>query len=77
MLTMSAVAARTILAPTISYLEQIADKKNPLRFVLQETDYQPFISLFHALSVVEEFPELAGVRASSLYYSSPSSALFL
>lgn len=57
-----AVAGRTILHPILTSLERIAFEDDPLRIMLIETSYQPFISLFHMLDVLNERPDLAGIR---------------
>lgn len=55
------VAGRTILHPILTSLERIAFEDDPLRIMLIETSYQPFISLFHMLDVLNERPDLAGI----------------
>jgi hypothetical protein len=62
------VPTRALLGPTINFLERLAAKKDPLRFVLQEADYQQIISLLHTLEVAPSFPELVGLpnQASAL-----------
>ena len=72
------VAGRTILHTIITSLERIAFNGDPLQFLLVETTYQPFISLFHQTDIVKNHPELTGVRkfiqlpflvASNTYHS--------
>ena len=57
------VAGRTVLHTILSSLERIAFNGDPLQFLLIESTYQPFISLFHETGIVESHPELKGVRA--------------
>ena len=56
------VAGRTLLHTIITSLERIAFNGDPLQFMLVETTYQPFISLFQQTGVLDEHPELAGFR---------------
>lgn len=62
------IAARTLLHTIIASLERIAFDGDPLQFLLIESSYHPFISLFHATDIVETFPELKAIPdpASSL-----------
>lgn len=55
------VAGRTILHPILRSLERIAFDDDPLRILLIETSYQPFISLFHMFDVLASRPDLAGI----------------
>ncbi|KIJ57751.1 hypothetical protein HYDPIDRAFT_120380, partial [Hydnomerulius pinastri MD-312] len=55
------IAGRTILSHIIKSLERIAFDDDPLRVLLMETSYQPFISLFHMLDVVSANPAFAGI----------------
>ncbi|KAI6011730.1 histidine phosphatase superfamily [Pisolithus marmoratus] len=55
------IAGRTILHPILRSLERIAFDDDPLRILLIETSYQPFISLFHMLDVLSSRPDLAGI----------------
>lgn len=55
------IAGRTILDPILHYLQRIAFDDDPLRFLLLETSYQPFISLFHMMEMVNEHPQLATI----------------
>ncbi|KAH7918198.1 phosphoglycerate mutase-like protein [Leucogyrophana mollusca] len=55
------LAGRTILHPILNALQRIAFDDDPLRLLLLETSYQPFISLFHMLEMVRENPELGGI----------------
>lgn len=55
------LAGRTILHTVLSSLQRIAFNGDPLQFLLIETSYQPFISLFHMFEMVKESPELAGI----------------
>ena len=59
------VAGRTILHSVIDSLQRIAFNGDPLQFLLIETSYHPFISLFHMLEIVKENPELAAIRKST------------
>jgi hypothetical protein len=60
------VAGRTILHTVLNSLTRIAFNGDPLQFLLIETSYHPFISLFHMLEMTKESPELAGIRAYNL-----------
>ncbi|KAH7929552.1 phosphoglycerate mutase-like protein [Leucogyrophana mollusca] len=55
------LAGRTILHSILSSLQRIAFNGDPLQFLLIETSYQPFISLFHMLEIAKENPELAAI----------------
>jgi hypothetical protein len=55
------LAGRTILHTVLRSLQRIAFNGDPLQFLLVETSYQPFISLFHMLDMIKENPELAGI----------------
>ncbi|KAG2045463.1 hypothetical protein BDR06DRAFT_978198, partial [Suillus hirtellus] len=55
------LAGRTILHTILSSLQRIACNGDPLQFLLNETSYQPFLSLFHVLEMVKENPELGGI----------------
>lgn len=57
-----AVAGRTILHSILDSLDRIAFNGDPLKFLLIETSYQPFIALFHMLGFTKEYPELAAIR---------------
>ncbi|KAH0829032.1 histidine phosphatase superfamily [Lanmaoa asiatica] len=59
------LAGRTILHSIISSLQRIAFNGDPLQFLLIETSYHPFISLFHMFEMVKEHPNLAGIRKST------------
>ncbi|KAI6100614.1 histidine phosphatase superfamily [Pisolithus sp. B1] len=54
------LAGRTILHLILDSLQRIAFNGDPLRFLLVETSYHPFISLFHMLEITKNNPELAG-----------------
>jgi hypothetical protein len=58
----SVVAGRTILHSILKSLERISFNGDPLQFLLIETTYQPFISLFHQTEMIQEHPELAAIR---------------
>ncbi|KAF6746761.1 histidine phosphatase superfamily [Ephemerocybe angulata] len=55
------IAGRTILHTILSSLERISFNGDPLQFMLIETTYQPFISLFSQTGVAKEHPEFAGI----------------
>lgn len=61
--TPHSVAGRAILSPLIHSLERIAFDDDPLRILLAETSYQPFISLFHMLNAHGDNGQLWGIRA--------------
>ncbi|KAG1851468.1 histidine phosphatase superfamily [Suillus subalutaceus] len=67
------LAGRTILHTVLGSLQRIAFNGDPLQFLLIETSYQPFISLFHMLEMVKENPELGGIPnyASALAFEAP------
>lgn len=56
------VASRTGLSAIINALQRIAFNGDPLQFMLIETTYQPFISLFHQTEIVKQHPELKAMR---------------
>ncbi|KAG1729353.1 histidine phosphatase superfamily [Suillus paluster] len=64
------IAGRTILHPILHSLERITFDSDPLKFLLLETSYQPFISLFHMMEMVNEHPQLAAIpnHASALAF---------
>ncbi|PCH35498.1 phosphoglycerate mutase-like protein [Wolfiporia cocos MD-104 SS10] len=55
------IAGRTMLASVLDALQRIAFNGDPLQFMLIETTYQPFISLFHMTGAIETHPELAAI----------------
>ncbi|KAN0081472.1 Histidine phosphatase superfamily [Tylopilus felleus] len=55
------LAGRTILHSVLQALERIAFNGDPLHFLLIETSYHPFISLFHMLELVKANPDLASI----------------
>ena len=57
------VAGRTLLHTIIRSLERIAFNDNPLKLLVVETTYQPFISLFHQLDMFKNHPQFEGIRA--------------
>ncbi|KAF9021624.1 phosphoglycerate mutase-like protein, partial [Hymenopellis radicata] len=72
------VAGRTLLRIILKSLERIAFNDDPLQFMLVETTYQPFISLFHMAEAVTEsgkaltgFPDYASAFAIELRRGSP------
>jgi hypothetical protein len=60
------VAGRTIMHSIITALERIAFNGDPLQFLLIQTTYQPFLSLFHMTGVVDEHPEFKAIRTFEL-----------
>jgi hypothetical protein len=62
-------------------VERIAFNDDPLKLLVIQTSYQPFISLFHQTDMVHEHPELGAIRKFSLYIEPnarfDSSSLFL
>ncbi|OAX32363.1 phosphoglycerate mutase-like protein [Rhizopogon vinicolor AM-OR11-026] len=64
------IAGRTILHPILHSLQRITFDDDPLRLLLLETSYQPFISLFHMMEMVNEYPQLAAIpdHASALAF---------
>ncbi len=59
------VASRTALNSMLSALQRIAFNGDPLQFMLIESTYQPFISLFHQTEMIKGHPELQAIRKSS------------
>ncbi|TFK19434.1 phosphoglycerate mutase-like protein [Coprinopsis marcescibilis] len=55
------IAGRTILHTVLSSLERISFNGDPLQFMLVQTTYQPFISLFHQTGVVQDSPQFGGI----------------
>ncbi|KAF8623395.1 hypothetical protein AX17_007433 [Amanita inopinata Kibby_2008] len=55
------IAGRTMLHTILTSLERIAFNGDPLQFLLIETTYQPFISLFHQTGIAHEHPEMKGI----------------
>ncbi|KAL4068749.1 histidine phosphatase superfamily [Scleroderma yunnanense] len=55
------LAGRTILHSILESLDRITFNGDSLKFLLIETSYQPFISLFHMLGFINEYPELAAI----------------
>ena len=60
----NAVAGRTLLHTIIQSLERIAFNGNPLKLLVVETTYQPFISLFHQMDMFKNHPRFEGIRKS-------------
>ncbi|KAF8720173.1 hypothetical protein AX14_011232 [Amanita brunnescens Koide BX004] len=54
------IAGRTMLHTILTSLERIAFNGDPLQFLLVETTYHPFVSLFHQTGIIEEHPEFKG-----------------
>jgi lysosomal acid phosphatase len=55
------IAGRTMLHLILKSLERVAFNGDPLQFELVETGYQPLISLFHELGMVEQDPDLKAI----------------
>ncbi|KAJ7351393.1 histidine phosphatase superfamily [Mycena albidolilacea] len=55
------VAGRTLLHTILSSLERITFNDDPLQFMLVQTTYQPFISLFHQTEITKDHPELKAI----------------
>jgi len=55
------IAGRTMLHTILQSLERVAFNGDPLQFMLIETGYQAFISLFHELDIVKGNPELQAI----------------
>lgn len=55
------LAGRTILHSILDSLDRISFNGDPVKFLLIETSYQPFISLFHMLGLTKEYPELIAI----------------
>src|ERR1700722_9841840 len=60
-----------MLSTIISALERIAYNGDPLKFLLVETTYQPFISLFHQTEMSTFTSKLEGIRQSHYHPSLP------
>ncbi|KAJ7925640.1 phosphoglycerate mutase-like protein [Mycena leptocephala] len=55
------IAGRTLLHPLLDAVERIAFNDDPLKLMVIQTSYQPFISLFHQTEMVHEHPELGAI----------------
>ncbi|KAJ6534340.1 histidine phosphatase superfamily [Mycena capillaripes] len=55
------IAGRTLLHTILTSLERIAFNDDPLRFMLVQTSYHPFISLFHQTEIAKAHPELKAI----------------
>ncbi|KAF7337359.1 hypothetical protein MSAN_02261800 [Mycena sanguinolenta] len=55
------IAGRTLMHTILESLGHIALKDDPLQFMLVQTTYQPFISLFHQTDIIKDHPELKGI----------------
>ncbi|EPS94942.1 hypothetical protein FOMPIDRAFT_1133438 [Fomitopsis schrenkii] len=55
------IAGRTALSSAVDALQRIAFNGDPLQFMLIQTTYQPFISIFHMTDIVQSHPELAAI----------------
>ncbi|PSS05536.1 hypothetical protein PHLCEN_2v3738 [Hermanssonia centrifuga] len=77
------IASRTALNSMLSALQRIAFNGDPLQFMLIESTYQPFISLFHQTEMIKGHPELQAIPdfgsalAIELRRSPPDSREFL
>lgn len=63
------VAGRSLMHTILTSLERIAFNGDQLQFLLVETTYQPFISLFHQIGAIKDHPELAAIRLFPLCYA--------
>ncbi|KAH9485762.1 hypothetical protein JR316_0002677 [Psilocybe cubensis] len=54
------IAGRTLLHTVLESLERIAFNGDPLQFMLVETTYQPFLSLFQQTGITKDRPDLSG-----------------
>ncbi|KAI0767321.1 phosphoglycerate mutase-like protein [Fomes fomentarius] len=55
------LAIRTILPSIFTSLKRIANETDPLKLVLNEISYKPFISLFNVTQATAANPEIAGI----------------
>ncbi|KAJ3491442.1 hypothetical protein NLI96_g719 [Meripilus lineatus] len=55
------IASRAALNAIVRALQRVAFNGDPLQFMLIQTTYQPFISLFHQTEIVKKHPELAAI----------------
>ncbi|KAF8162285.1 histidine phosphatase superfamily [Mycena galopus ATCC 62051] len=55
------IAGRTLLHPLLDAVERIAFNDDPLKLMVIQTTYQPFISFFHQTEMVEQYPELGAI----------------
>jgi hypothetical protein len=55
------IAGRTMLHTILTALERIAFNGDPLQFLLIETTYQAFISLFHQTGIINDHPDMFGI----------------
>ncbi|KAF8154345.1 histidine phosphatase superfamily [Mycena galopus ATCC 62051] len=55
------VAGRTLMGTILESLELMSSNDDPLQFMVVQTTYQPFISLFHEVDMVQNHPELKGI----------------
>ncbi|KAJ6529621.1 histidine phosphatase superfamily [Mycena capillaripes] len=55
------IAGRTLLHPILDAIERIAFNDDPLKLMVIQTTYQPFISLFSQTEMAHEHPELAAI----------------
>ncbi|CCM06036.1 uncharacterized protein FIBRA_08282 [Fibroporia radiculosa] len=53
--------SRTALSPIIGFLQDIAYNDEPLKLMIIEATYQPFISMFHMTGAVDALHALAGI----------------
>ncbi|KAJ7726740.1 histidine phosphatase superfamily [Mycena metata] len=55
------IAGRSLLHTILDSVERIAFDDDPLKLMVIQTSYQPFISLFHQTEMVKEHPHLAAI----------------
>ncbi|KAJ7249140.1 histidine phosphatase superfamily [Mycena haematopus] len=55
------IAGRTLLHPLLDAVERIAFSDDPLKLMVVQTTYQPFISFFHQSEIVHDHPELGAI----------------
>ncbi|KAJ7027800.1 histidine phosphatase superfamily [Mycena alexandri] len=55
------IAGRTLLHTILDSVERIAFNDDPLKLMVIQTSYQPFISLFHQTEMVKEHPKLGAI----------------
>ncbi|KAH9833437.1 phosphoglycerate mutase-like protein [Rhodofomes roseus] len=55
------IAGRAALSSIVDALQRVAFNGDPLQFMLIQTTYQPFLSIFHMTDIVKSHPELAAI----------------
>jgi hypothetical protein len=58
------IAGRTVLPSVLSGLKDIANATNPVKLVINEIAYKPFLSIFNMTGVANTYPELAAIGLS-------------